>query len=224
MARRGREPGPIIRSLTNSGHDALQSSSGAVHACPVRLLSLSFAHPTARGAAAEGRGAMMAALHYLAAGGFAVLIVAAAFEDFRRFMIPNWLTLGICALWPLSVLTAPSAAGALGALACGFAVFVVGALLFARGYIGGGDVKLLAAVALWAGPALLPSLLIVTGLLGGVLALILLSPVGAYLVAGARAQLGFTQTPEAAIASTPVAYGIAIAAASLIVILPSQFS
>lgn len=166
---------------------------------------------------------MTATLHYLVFGGFAVLMAVAAFEDFRRFMIPNWLTLGICALWPVSVLTAPSAAGALGALACGLTVFVVGALLFARGYIGGGDVKLLAAVALWAGPALLPSLLIVTGLLGGVLALILLSPVGAYLVAGARAQLGFTETPEAAIASTPVAYGIAIAAASLIVILPPQF-
>ncbi len=167
---------------------------------------------------------MMAAFHYLAAGGFTALMVAAAFEDFRRFTIPNWVTLGICALWPLSLLAAPSAAGAIGGLACGFTVFAVGALLFARGYIGGGDVKLLAAAALWAGPALLPSLLIVTGLLGGVLALILLSPIGAYLVAGARAQLGFADAPEAAITSTPVAYGIAIAAASLIVILPSQFS
>lgn len=167
---------------------------------------------------------MMATLHYLAIGGFAVLMAAAAFEDFRRFTIPNWMTLGICALWPLSLLAGPGAAGAVGGLACGLIVFAVGALLFARGYLGGGDVKLLAAAALWAGPPLLPSLLIVTGLLGGVLALILVSPFGAYLVAGARAQLGFTETPDAAIASTPVAYGIAIAAASLIVILPPQFS
>jgi prepilin peptidase CpaA len=188
------------------------------------LLSLFFVHATMRGAAPEGRGAMMAMFHYLAVGGFAVLMGTAAFEDFRRFTIPNWLTLGMCALWPLSLLAAPSTADAIGGPACGLAVFVVGALLFARGYLGGGDVKLLAAAALWAGPALLPSLLIVTGLLGGVLALILVSPVGAYLVAGARAQLGFTETPEAAIESTPVAYGVAIAAASLIVILPSQFS
>lgn len=167
---------------------------------------------------------MMATLHYLALGGFTVLMAAAAFEDFRRFTIPNWLTLGICALWPVSQLAAPSAAGAIGGLACGLAVFVVGAVLFARGYIGGGDVKLLAAAALWAGPALLPSLLIVTGLLGGVLALILLSPVGAFLVSGTRAQLGFAAAPETAVTSTPVAYGIAIAAASLIVILPPQFN
>src|SRR5580692_1007700 len=131
----------------------------------------------------------MAMLHYLALGGFAVLMATAAFEDFRRFTIPNWLTIGLCALWPLSLLAAPSAAGAIGDLACGLIVFVVGALLFARGYLGGGDVKLLAAAALWAGPTLLPSLLIVTGLMGGVLALILLSPIGALLVSGTRPQL-----------------------------------
>jgi len=167
---------------------------------------------------------MSAALHYLALGGFAVLMAAAAFEDFRRFTIPNWLTVGLCALWPLSLLAAPSMAGALGDLACGLVVFAAGALLFARGYIGGGDVKLLAVAALWAGPGQLPSLLIATGLLGGVLALIVLSPLGAYLVTGARAQLGFSAEPDAAIASTPVAYGIAIAAASLIVVIPPQLS
>lgn len=169
-------------------------------------------------------GVTVAALHYLVLGGFTVLMAGAAFEDFRRFTIPNWLTLGLCALWPLSLFAAPGVSAAVGDLACGLVVFGVGAVLFARGYIGGGDVKLLAAAALWAGPALLPSLLILTGILGGVLALILLSPVGSYLVTGARAQLGFTAGPETTVASTPVAYGIAIAAASLIVILPPQLS
>lgn len=167
---------------------------------------------------------MIAVLHYLALGGFVVLMAAAAFEDFRRFTIPNWLTLGLCVLWPFSLLGVPSLGTAVGDLACGLIVFAVGALLFARGYLGGGDVKLLAAAALWSGPTLLPSLLIATGLLGGVLALVLLSPVGAFLVSGTRTQLGFTTAPETAAASTPVAYGIAIAAASLIVILPPQFS
>jgi prepilin peptidase CpaA len=166
---------------------------------------------------------MRGTLHYLALGGFVALMAIAAFEDFRRFTIPNWLTLGLCALWPLSLLAASSVAGAVGDLTCGLSVFAVGALLFARGYLGGGDVKLLAAAALWAGPPLLPSLLIVTGLLGGVLALILVSPIGAILVSGTRARLGFTASPETAVASTPVAYGVAIAAAALIVILPPQF-
>ena len=55
-------------------------------------------------------------------------------------------------------------------------VFVAGALLFSRGLIGGGDVKLLTAATLWAGPGLTPALLIVTALLGGLLTLALLSP------------------------------------------------
>ncbi len=46
---------------------------------------------------------MIAILHYLALAGFAGLMAGAAFEDFRRFTIPNWLTLGLCALWPVSL-------------------------------------------------------------------------------------------------------------------------
>lgn len=66
--------------------------------------------------------------------------------------------------------------------------------------------------------------MILTALLGGVLALILVSPFGAYLVAGARAQLGSAAGPAPTIKSTPVPYGIAIAAASLIIILSPQFN
>jgi prepilin peptidase CpaA len=210
--------------LTNSTHDAARSSSGAFHAPAARPVIRHFVFfPSRRAIRGEGT-AMTAALNYLALGGFAVLMAVAAFEDFRRFTIPNWLVLGLCALWPLSLLAAPSAAGIVGDLTCGLTVFGIGALLFARGYLGGGDVKLLAAAALWAGPPLLPSLLILTGLLGGVLALIVVSPIGAVLVSGTRARLGFTAEPGAAVASTPVAYGVAIAAASLIVILPSQFN
>ena len=56
-------------------------------------------------------------------------------------------------LWPLYFAAAPSLAAALAAIGCALAVFIVGALLFARGYLGGGDVKLLTAATLWAGPA-----------------------------------------------------------------------
>ncbi len=167
---------------------------------------------------------MTAALHYLTLASFVGLMAVAAFEDFRRFTIPNWLTLSIVALWPVYLVAAPSLAAAIGGVCCALGVFIVGALLFARGYIGGGDVKLLAAAVLWAGPAGRPALLIVTALVGGVLALILVSPVGAYLFDGARAQLGSASIPDNAITSTPVPYGIAIAAASLIVVLSPQFN
>ena len=59
-------------------------------------------------------------------------------------------------------------------------------MLFARGWLGGGDVKLLSAATLWAGAPQTLGLLVVTGILGGALALILFSPFGRFASAPAR--------------------------------------
>ena len=115
---------------------------------------------------------MPLAPHLVPLAGFAGLMATAAFEDGRRLIIPNGLILGLCILWPAHVATAPAltlAAAGFAAL-CAAAVFIAGALLFSRGLIGGGDVKLLAAATLWAGPGATLSLLCLTGLLGGVFA------------------------------------------------------
>ena len=154
--------------------------------------------------------------------GFAALMLLAAFEDLRRLIIPNALTLAMCVLWPLDMVAAPSLDGILGSLGCALAVFAGGALCFSRGYVGGGDVKLLSAAALWAGPAGTVPLLVLTGVLGGMLALLLLVPPGAYVIELARAKLGPADTEPKPLfpksrAATPVPYGIAIAAAALIV-------
>src|SRR5260370_4578378 len=108
--------------------------------------------------------------------GFAGLMTTAAVEDFRRLLIPNALTLALCVLWPLHLATAPTItlAAALGAAGCGLAVFLAGALLFFRGLVGGGDVKLLTAATLCAGPDAALALLVFTGLLGGLLSLLLM--------------------------------------------------
>ena len=45
-----------------------------------------------------------------------------------------------------------------------------------RGLVGGGDVKLAAAIALWAGPAFLSEFAFVTALAGVALAAVMLSP------------------------------------------------
>jgi prepilin peptidase CpaA len=155
--------------------------------------------------------------------GFAALMLIAAFEDLRRLLIPNVLTLSVCVLWPLYVLATPSLLVVVGSLGCALAVFIAGALCFSRGYLGGGDVKLLAAAALWAGPGATAPLLVVTGVLGGMLALFLLLPPGAYFTALARAKLGPGDTPEKFGNSTPVPYGIAIAAAAILVVFVPHF-
>jgi prepilin peptidase CpaA len=150
---------------------------------------------------------------------FAVLMAAAAFEDFRRLTIPNLVPAALCLLWPAYALaTAPSLYDVLTAAGCGLAVFLVGAVMFARGWLGGGDVKLLAAATLWAGASQTLGLLLVTGVLGGVLALILWSPFGKFALS-ARSLFGRPGFAEAPGSAVPVPYGVAIAGAALIVVV-----
>jgi prepilin peptidase CpaA len=165
-------------------------------------------------------------LQILALSLFTAVMGIAALEDFRRLTIPNLLPLLLCAGWPLYVAAAPVPGGmlgaALGAAGCALAVFLGGAALFARGWIGGGDVKLLSAATLWAGAPQALGLLVVTGLLGGALALILLSPFGKFASA-ARQLLGPPDTPPSHPGvpepAVPVPYGVAIAGAGLIVVV-----
>jgi prepilin peptidase CpaA len=150
---------------------------------------------------------------------FAAVMAVAAFEDFRRLVIPNLLPIVLCALWPVYFAFAPSFYGALTSIGCALAVFLVGAVLFARGWLGGGDVKLLSAATLWAGPAGTPALLMLTGVLGGALALFLLMPFGSQIAMAVRALLGQPSPSTERGLATPVPYGVAIAGAALIVIL-----
>lgn len=70
----------------------------------------------------------------------------AAFFDWRRGEIPNWLTLPVFLLAPSSYGLAFGIEYALQSLAAGLLGGLVPYLLFRRGAMGGGDVKLLAAV------------------------------------------------------------------------------
>ncbi|HTV87456.1 MAG TPA: prepilin peptidase [Stellaceae bacterium] len=158
-------------------------------------------------------------LQVLALTLFAVVMAVAAFEDFRRFVIPNLLPILLCAAWPAYFAAAPSLVGGLAAIGCALAVFLAGAVLFARGYLGGGDVKLLSAAALWAGPAGLATLLLLTAVLGGALALFLLLPVGGQLATAARLMLGQPAFPATRGLAMPIPYGVAIAAAAFIVVV-----
>ncbi|MEO0679751.1 MAG: prepilin peptidase [Pseudomonadota bacterium] len=77
------------------------------------------------------------------------MALAAALWDLRRMRIPNALNIALAAGWlPLGLATLPldavglRIAGALLVLVAGFAVFAIGK-------VGAGDVKMLAAGALW---------------------------------------------------------------------------
>jgi prepilin peptidase CpaA len=161
-------------------------------------------------------------LHQIALCGFAVVMAAAAIEDLRRLVIPNPLVLALCALWLLHLGTAADLTLTAGLAAVGgaAAVFLAGAALFARGLIGGGDVKLFSAAALWAGVDGLAPLFAFTGLIGGILALVLLTPLGARISARRRAAADPADDAAGAATGVPVPYGVAIAGAALIVTIP----
>jgi prepilin peptidase CpaA len=173
------------------------------------------------------RAVMSFELHLVPLAGFAALMAIAAFEDFRRLIIPNAVPVGLCLLWPLHLAIAPGVGLPAGAAAAGCAagVFLAGAVLFSRGLIGGGDVKLLAAATLWAGPAATPPLLALTGIFGGLLCLYLLTPLG-QIATAASGQIGLAQEGGAANGKrrAVVPYGVAIAAAALVVTIPPNFN
>ena len=100
-------------------------------------------------------------------------LVAAAVGDIRSRTIPNWLTLTVAVaavpFWWLSGLDLwPDVAVRIGVAAAVFAAF---AAAFAIGMMGGGDVKLLGAVALWLPPGAVLFLLVAMSLAGGALTL-----------------------------------------------------
>jgi prepilin peptidase CpaA len=98
---------------------------------------------------------------------FAAVAILAALGDWSRFIIPNRLSLAVVGLWAVHalvlVLQGQSFLLIVWSITGALATFVVGFGLFAARLLGGGDVKFLAAAALWAGPDfIVPFILIVT--------------------------------------------------------------
>ena len=139
------------------------------------------------------------------------LLCWAVVSDALTLTIPNRVSIAILALYPAWVIAAwPRVDHPVVALATAAAVLVAGYIAYAHQFIGGGDAKLLAVLALWSGPGLVLQLLIVTALAGGVLAAAIL--LSAVLKRREVAQRG--EVAEAAgesIFRQPIPYGIAIA-------------
>jgi prepilin peptidase CpaA len=106
---------------------------------------------------------------------FLGLLGLAVVSDIEALRIPNRICLAIAALYPVHVLASPEPVDWLGAIAVALAVFAVGLVAFAAGAVGGGDVKLIAATALWAGPAMFLDFVFATTLVGGAIAIVIMS-------------------------------------------------
>ncbi|UYY78941.1 prepilin peptidase [Sphingomonas sp. R1] len=138
-------------------------------------------------------------------GALALLLVSAGVEDVRFRTIANAKNLAIALAaplwwWATGMALWPDIAIQIGCAALVFALFV-GA--FALGMMGGGDVKLIGALALWLPLLPLLRMLLLMSLLGGALTLLML--VGTWI-------------RRRGSASIEVPYGVAITLAALIVL------
>jgi prepilin peptidase CpaA len=106
----------------------------------------------------------------------AVALVVAVVTDWRSRIIPNRLNAAIALLaipywWASGLALWPDVAVQIAMAAGLFAVF---ALAFRLGGMGGGDVKLIAALALWLPPGATLRLLVIMSIAGGLLTLAML--------------------------------------------------
>lgn len=137
---------------------------------------------------------------YLLLSTLAIALLFAAFTDLRRREIDNWLTAAIALAAPLFWLASGTGLLDVGfQLALAAITFLFMAALFALRGMGGGDVKLLTAIALWVPPIPYVTLIVVMAVAG---ALVTVAAVAWHI--GHRRE-GRTQVP----------YGVAISAAGL---------
>lgn len=126
-----------------------------------------------------------------------VVFLVASYHDIRHRSIPNSLPIAVAGAALLKWAVIGQLAPALWALAVATLVLIVSALCFSQGWVGGGDVKLMAAaVFLLGAPATLQFLLLMA-VIGGAIALALLL------------------APRRGGARPTIPYGVAIAAAAI---------
>ena len=134
----------------------------------------------------------------------ALLLMVAAVVDARTFTISNRLNLAVALLAPLFWWSSGLAPWPNAAMQVGVAlgVFALLAMAFSIGMMGGGDVKLAAALALWFPPDATLHFLVLMSLAGGILTIAVLA------IHRFRGRVGRPQIP----------YGVAIAFGGLAIL------
>ncbi|MGE0755265.1 MAG: prepilin peptidase [Alphaproteobacteria bacterium] len=138
-------------------------------------------------------------------------MLAVLWFDVTRYMIPNWLCAALLLLYPVALYMSGMQADWQGALIAFGITFAVGFVIFARKWMGGGDVKLIIACSLWVGLQHLIEFVVLFAVIGGVLSIALYALRKLLL----RIKLA-KQLPRLLRDGEPVPYGIAIASAFLI--------
>ncbi len=101
-----------------------------------------------------------------------LLLVFAALHDIGFRTVPNRVSVALLLCGVVLRLTDGGSHELFWGLVCGAAVFLVTYACWRFGWMGGADVKLLTAASVFVPPAMVPTLLLMTSLAGGVIALV----------------------------------------------------
>ena len=157
-------------------------------------------------------------LQIIIAGTGILLFIVAAYGDIKSLRIPNKLAIAVAILGVFRLLVIGDLNTAIYTIGASAMVFIVTFLIFWRGILGGGDVKLLSATVLLVGYHDLLSFLLIMSICGAFVSLAVLF---------IRNLLPLWLGPRLAVlvstARLVVPYGVAIAAAGTVTLL-FQFS
>tara|TARA_R110002124_G_scaffold1051_7_gene5521 strand:- start:4149 stop:4664 length:516 start_codon:yes stop_codon:yes gene_type:complete len=146
---------------------------------------------------------------------FSAAMIFAGVRDLTTMTIPNWLTSALAlSFFAVALLAQMPLADIAQHTAVAVVTLLLGMVFFAKGWIGGGDAKLMAAVALWLGWAQALPYFVIASMLGGGLTLLILGyrnlPLPAFVLRQAWAMRLHDRAEG-------VPYGLALAAAGLLI-------
>src|SRR5690606_21925839 len=117
----------------------------------------------------------VAVLEFLIFLTFPAAMAFAGSMDLFTMPIPNRISIGLIVAFVIAALVAPLGWTELAShIGAGLLMLAVGIALFAGGFLGGGDAKLLAAAALWFGFESLLQYVLLVSIVGGALVLAIL--------------------------------------------------
>ena len=151
---------------------------------------------------------------------FPALMAFVAASDLLTMRISNRLVLISAAAFPILALIAGMPLELIGLhIGSGLAILAVTFGLFAAGWIGGGDAKIAAVIAMWMGFGLVLPFLLYASVLGGVLTLVII--IGRrYMLPAPLLQVGWIYKLHSP--KTGIPYGIALAGAAML-LYPTTF-
>lgn len=146
---------------------------------------------------------------------FPALMVFAGAMDLFTMTIPNRVPLALVAVFACLAPFTGLGWEALALHVCvAVAMLVIGIGMFAAGWMGGGDAKLLAAAALWIGPHHIYEYTMIAALCGGAITLIMLFMRTVPLPAGLAGREWMARLHDA---GRGVPYGVALAAGGILI-------